>query len=94
MATLFSLRATVLTATILAAGSVAHAQNAPAAAPAAPAAAPAAAAAAAPADNPWNKICGEDQRSKKQVCLTVRELRTDNGQFLASAGSLGLSGWR
>jgi invasion protein IalB len=61
------------------------AQDKPAAAPAAPADA-----AAAPADgadaNPWNKICGEDGRTKKQVCFTVRELRTDSGQFLASAG--------
>ncbi|WP_284538198.1 invasion associated locus B family protein [Pleomorphomonas sp. T1.2MG-36] len=57
--------------------------------PAAPADAPAASDAAAPAaaaDNPWNKLCGEDARTKKQVCFTVRELRTDSGQFLASAG--------
>jgi Invasion protein B, involved in pathogenesis len=34
----------------------------------------------------WIKVCGEDNGSKKQICFTQRELRTDSGQFLASAG--------
>lgn len=82
MATLF-LRSMVFAATLMAAGSVVHAQNAPAPTPAPAAAAPAADAAA---DNPWSKLCGDDPKTKKQICLTVRELRTDGGQFLASAG--------
>jgi invasion protein IalB len=87
MATHFSLRSMVLATALLAAGSYAHAQNAPAPAPApAPAAAAPAAAAATPENNPWNKICGEDAKNKKQICLTIRELRTDSGQFLASTG--------
>ena len=88
MATLFSLRMVVSAAALLAVGSVAYAQNAPtpAAAPAAAAAAPAASGDAAASNNPWNKICGQDAKNKKQICLTVRELRTDSGQFLASAG--------
>jgi len=75
--------ATVTALTVLAAVP-ALAQSAAPAAPAAPAAA-----ADAPdpnADNPWNKLCGSDPKTKKQICFTARELRTDSGQFLASAG--------
>ncbi|WP_244635951.1 invasion associated locus B family protein [Chthonobacter albigriseus] len=56
---------------------------------AAPAQAPAASGQAAPpaADpNAWVKLCGSDPNTKKQICFTQRELRTDSGQFLASAG--------
>lgn len=67
------------------------AQNA--ATPAAPAADQAAGAAAsgAPA-NDWIKLCGEDKTAKKQICFVQRELRTDGGQFLASAGVRSVDG--
>ncbi|MBS1167390.1 MAG: invasion associated locus protein [Proteobacteria bacterium] len=85
MATVFSYRTLGCVAALLLSATAALAQDKPAAAaPAAPAAG--AAATDAGADNPWNKLCGEDARTKKQVCFTVRELRTDSGQFLASAG--------
>lgn len=35
-------------------------------------------------DSPWVKICNTDPNSQKEVCLITQELRTDNGQFLAS----------
>mgnify|MGYP003606639880 CR=1 FL=1 len=85
MATVNSFRTLSCVAALLLSATAAMAQDKPAA----PADAPAASDAAAPAataDNPWNKLCGEDARTKKQVCFTVRELRTDSGQFLASAG--------
>ena len=85
MATVISFRTLGCVAALLLSATAALAQDKPAA----PADAPAAGDAAAPAatvDNPWNKLCGEDARTKKQVCFTVRELRTDSGQFLASAG--------
>ncbi|HUG62597.1 MAG TPA: invasion associated locus B family protein [Methylomirabilota bacterium] len=67
---------------------------APDAAPAAPAAAPAAP--AAPATPPdaagWVKLCGKDPAGTKEVCFVQRELRTDSGQFLASAGVRGVEG--
>lgn len=75
MATLFSLRMMVLATALAAAASLAHAQD------------QAGASGGATADgSPWNKMCGQDPRTKKQICFTARELRTDNGQFLASAG--------
>lgn len=91
MATVTSLRTMVFLAALALPATAALAQDKPAApADAAPAAAaPADNAASAPGDeanNPWNKLCGQDARTKKQVCFTVRELRTDSGQFLASAG--------
>lgn len=85
MATVNSFRTLGCVAALLLSATAAMAQDKPAA----PADAPAASDTAAPAataDNPWNKLCGEDARTKKQVCFTVRELRTDSGQFLASAG--------
>lgn len=73
-------RAVLTAATLaIALGAPARAQDAQPA-PAAPAAS------AANGDNPWVKLCGEDRASKKQICFTQRELRTDSGQFLASAG--------
>ncbi|WP_245293260.1 invasion associated locus B family protein [Mongoliimonas terrestris] len=58
--------------------SLAFAQAAsPQAAPAAPAPA---------AENAWVKLCGDDKAAKKEICFVQRELRTDSGQFLASAG--------
>jgi invasion protein IalB len=48
--------------------------------------APAAAGTDAAQANDWVKLCGEDKAAKKQICFTQRELRTDSGQFLASAG--------
>ncbi|WP_370673537.1 invasion associated locus B family protein [Pleomorphomonas sp. PLEO] len=83
MATVFSFRTLGCVAALLLSATAALAQDKPTAAPAAAAAG---AATDAGADNPWNKLCGEDARTKKQVCFTVRELRTDSGQFLASAG--------
>ncbi|CAI9402165.1 hypothetical protein ANOBCDAF_00851 [Pleomorphomonas sp. T1.2MG-36] len=85
MATVNSFRTLSCVAALLLSATAALAQDKPAAPADAPAASDAAAPAAA-ADNPWNKLCGEDARTKKQVCFTVRELRTDSGQFLASAG--------
>jgi invasion protein IalB len=32
----------------------------------------------------WIKLCNEDPQAKKDVCLINQELRTDEGQFLAS----------
>lgn len=85
MATVNSIRTLACVAALLLSATAALAQDKPAAP--APAAAPAAAPADdAGVDNPWNKICGQDGRTKKQVCLTVRDLRTDSGQFLASSG--------
>lgn len=54
---------------------------------------PAAPAPSAPADeqasfvySAWTKVCGkENQPNAKEVCLTVKEARLDNGQFIASA---------
>lgn len=86
MATVFSYRTLGCVAALLLSATAALAQDKPAAAPAPAAPAADGAATDAGADNPWNKLCGEDARTKKQVCFTVRELRTDSGQFLASAG--------
>ncbi|SON55904.1 Invasion protein B, involved in pathogenesis [Hartmannibacter diazotrophicus] len=36
--------------------------------------------------NSWIKVCGEDKASKKVICFIQRELRTETGQFLATAG--------
>ncbi|MBS1181229.1 MAG: invasion associated locus protein [Proteobacteria bacterium] len=88
MATVFSIRTLGCVAAVLLSATAALAQDksaAPADKPAAPAAGDAAAS-ASDGNNPWNKLCGQDGRTKKQVCFTVRELRTDSGQFLASAG--------
>ena len=35
-------------------------------------------------DNAWVKICNNDAQANKPVCLVTQELRTDQGQFLAS----------
>lgn len=85
MATVFSYSTLGCVAALLLSATAALAQDKPTA-PAAAAPAAGDAATDATADNPWNKLCGEDARTKKQVCFTVRELRTDSGQFLASAG--------
>ncbi len=66
------------------------AQNA--AAPDAPAADQAAGQAAGGNANDWIKICGDDKAAKKQICFVQRELRTDSGQFLASAGVRSVEG--
>lgn len=70
----------------------AHAQDA--AAPNAPAADQAAGQAqtAGANANDWIKLCGEDKNAKKQICFVQRELRTDSGQFLASAGVRSVDG--
>lgn len=86
MATVFSLRTLGLLAAMTMAATAALAQDKPADAPAADGAAAQAAPVPDEANNPWNKLCGEDARTKKQVCFTVRELRTNGGQFLASTG--------
>lgn len=36
------------------------------------------------ADLEWIKLCNDDPEAKKRVCLINQELRTDEGQFLAS----------
>ncbi|MBH0239728.1 invasion associated locus B family protein [Methylobrevis albus] len=48
--------------------------------------APAANAAAGGTSSGWVKVCGNDQTSKKEICFVQRELRTESGQFMASAG--------
>ncbi len=64
-------------------------------------AAPALAQDAAPAAEPpaaqspasgWIKLCGKDAKDQKEICFVQRELRTDSGQFLASAGVRGVEG--
>lgn len=40
----------------------------------------------------WIKICNNDPKSKKDVCIVNQELRTDNGQFLASVAIREISG--
>ncbi|PKR90236.1 invasion associated locus B family protein [Pleomorphomonas diazotrophica] len=85
MATVNSFRTLTCVAALLVSATATMAQDKPAA-PAAPSAGAPAAASAGDSNNPWNKLCGQDSRTKKQVCFTVRELRTDSGQFLASAG--------
>lgn len=81
MRTIGGTAAALVVATALG-GTAALAQDAPA--PAAPAQGQQA---ASPADkNPWVKLCGEDKNAKKEICFTQRELRTETGQFLASAG--------
>ncbi|MGH2340125.1 invasion associated locus B family protein [Segnochrobactraceae bacterium EtOH-i3] len=51
-----------------------------------------AAAQQANSDSPWIKICNTDAQSKKTICLVTQELRTDNGQFLASIAVREVSG--
>ncbi|RAI00609.1 invasion associated locus B family protein [Acuticoccus sediminis] len=46
---------------------------------------PASAQDAAQDDNAWVKICNRDAQANKELCLITQELRTQNGQFLASA---------
>lgn len=55
------------------------------AAPALPAAAQDDAAAQSGDQNAWVKICNTDPTANKELCLITQELRTNNGQFLASA---------
>lgn len=40
----------------------------------------------------WIKICNNDPKSKKDVCIINQELRTDSGQFLASVAIREISG--
>jgi invasion protein IalB len=42
----------------------------------------------------WVKLCGKDPNAAaaKEICFVQRELRTDSGQFLASAGIRGVEG--
>lgn len=75
------------------------AQPTPPAKPAAPAAAdsdqqpggppPPTAAGGQPA---WVKLCNTDPASKKELCLTLQELRAETGQFIASATLRQVSG--
>ncbi|MDR3495972.1 MAG: invasion associated locus B family protein [Ancalomicrobiaceae bacterium] len=47
------------------------------------------------ADTPtdgWIKICQKDEKAKKELCQTAYELRTPDGQFLATFMVLELSG--
>lgn len=37
-----------------------------------------------PAQPGWVKICNTDEKAKKEVCLTSRDVRTDTGQNVAS----------
>lgn len=53
---------------------------------AAPAPAPEAAPVAGQTASQWVKLCGNDPSVNKEICFIQRELRSDTGQFLASAG--------
>ncbi|WP_162409247.1 invasion associated locus B family protein [Acuticoccus sediminis] len=47
----------------------------------------------APAAEPnWLKVCTQDPRVKKDMCLVTQELRTGGGQVLASAAIRGFKG--
>lgn len=35
-------------------------------------------------ESPWLKVCNQDPKANKQVCLITQELRTSTGQFLSS----------
>jgi invasion protein IalB len=48
--------------------------------------------AAAPSPDDWIKICNTDPKTKKQICITNQELRTDDGQFMASVAIREISG--
>lgn len=37
-----------------------------------------------PAAAAWVKVCNQEPKSKKDICLTTQEIRADTGQFLAS----------
>lgn len=43
-------------------------------------------------DNVWFKVCSNDQRVKKDICLVTQEVRTPGGQVLASAAVRGFVG--
>ncbi len=38
----------------------------------------------AEANKNWIKVCGEDPKVKKEVCVVAQEIRAETGQFLAS----------
>lgn len=62
----------------------AQAQPAPAQAPQAQQAAPQSV--AVPGINtPWTKVCGSDQATKKEICMTTQDFTAETGQPLASA---------
>jgi invasion protein IalB len=47
----------------------------------------------APGGQPaWVKLCNTDPASKKELCLTLQELRAETGQFIASATIRQLTG--
>lgn len=39
---------------------------------------------AAEGPKPWTKICTQNKQTKKDICLVSQEIRSANGQFLAS----------
>ena len=45
-----------------------------------------------PAQPGWVKICNTDEKAKKEVCLTSRDVRTDTGQNVASIAVRQISG--
>ncbi len=53
---------------------------------------PAGAARAQSDDPTWMKVCTQDPRVKKDICLVTQELRTGGGQVLASAAVRGFKG--
>ncbi|ORE95978.1 Invasion associated locus B [Stappia sp. 22II-S9-Z10] len=54
---------------------------------------PAGAVQAQSADDPnWMKVCTQDPRVKKDMCLVTQELRTASGQVMASAAVRGFEG--
>jgi invasion protein IalB len=83
-----TLRVTATASAILAlsvGAAIAQAPSPAAPAPAAPAAgAPAAPTASNTPQPEWMKLCSTDPASKKEVCLTARDVRTDTGQTVAS----------
>jgi invasion protein IalB len=93
MATTFKMWAAGSVTAIALGLTVATASAQDAAAPAEqPAPAPAAAPTVLEPSAGWVKLCGKDPKGTKEVCFVQRELRTDSGQFLASAGIRGVEG--
>ncbi len=47
---------------------------------------------AAEGPTPWTKICTENKKTKKEICLISQEIRSESGQFLASVAIREITG--
>jgi len=47
---------------------------------------------AAEGPKPWTKICTDNNKAKKEVCLVSQEIRSTSGQFLASVAIRTITG--